>query len=382
MAAWPGRQEGVSELLMALELGDSRIEQLEHRIHELERQLHEQQAVHEQLVAYAEDLNRTYLELRLRLQQMTDLSGLATRVARARSLESCARICLDGLNVIFPSVLGGVYLENRRGTLQSVVVSAENDQADAQRQIEQTARAAAASDSAVVQQGTSEEPGLYLVGVPLTARGKTYGALVAGRPEQRFSEFDIHVVELLANSAAVAMSNTRLYQETRRLAITDPTTGIFKSRYFRATLAQEINKARRLRYPLALIIADVDNFKQFNDTFGHPKGNIALQLVARSIVKCLRQTDTVARYGGEEFSVILPGCDRSALGEVAEKIRRTVNAVPLRVGDARAPAHITISVGGAWQHPDEVDAATLLTRADQALYAAKAAGRDCVHIWS
>jgi diguanylate cyclase (GGDEF)-like protein len=367
---------------MALEVTGGKIKQLERQVHELEQQLREQQAVHNQLVAYAEDLNRTYLELRLRLQQMTALSALATRVARARTLESCARTCLDGLSEIFPQVRSGVFLDDRRGQLQSIAVSSDLDDQRTGAHLEGAALAASAEEEVVTQQQLLGDAPFYTVGVPLVARGKAHGALVAGRAQQHFTEFDIHVIELLGNSAAVAISNIRLYQETRRLAITDPTTGIFNARYFRSTLAQEINKARRLQYPLALIMADIDHFKQFNDTYGHPKGNVALQMVARTIVKCLRQTDTVARYGGEEFSIILPGCDRSALIEVAEKIRLAVDDVTVRVQGAGEPARVTISVGGAWQDPDEVDANILLSRADQALYSAKAAGRDRAVIWS
>src|SRR5439155_21405793 len=148
-----------------------------------------------------------------------------------------------------------------------------------------------------------------------------------------------------------------------------------------APLTQEVQKARRFRYPMALIMVDIDHFKLFNDTYGHPKGNIALQMIARSLVKRLRQTDTVARYGGEEFAAILPGCDRSSLAQVAEKIRRSVAAMPIRVGTAAPPVRLTISVGAAWQEATELDSATLLATADRALYAAKDEGRDRVGIW-
>src|SRR5439155_5105629 len=138
-----------------------------------------------------------------------------------------------------------------------------------------------------------------------------------------------------------------------------------------APLTQEVQKARRFRYPMALIMVDIDHFKLFNDTYGHPKGNIALQMIARSLVKRLRQTDTVARYGGEEFAAILPGCDRSALAQVAEKIRRSIAALPIRIDAAAPPVKLTISVGGAWQDVAELDPNRLITTADRALYAAK-----------
>ncbi len=310
------------------------------RMQLLEEQIRDLQAVHTQLVTYAEDLNRTYLELRLRLQQMTVLSAIATRLVRARSVDGGTdELAAD------PSVYDAA-AQAGRASLQPVI------HAD----------------------GTGSEP-VNIVSIGLEARGRTFGALVAARAEP-FSEHDLHVVELLAHGVAVAVENARLYQETRRLAITDPTTGIFNFRQFRSTFAQEIQKAKRLRYPIGLLMIDIDHFKDFNDRHGHPKGNIALKAVARAIVHGLRQTDTVARYGGEEFSVILPGCDHEALWTVAEKIRESVARAPIRLGNGTPVAHVTISLGGAWQDPAAADAASLLLLADEALYRAKEKGRN------
>ncbi len=345
------------------------------RIHLLEEQIRDLQAVHTQLVTYAEDLNRTYLELRLRLQQMTVLSAIATRLVRARSIDGAARTSLDGLSSLFPRVHGRIYIEDRRGAIKLLAERGSDGLGADSSVYDAAARAGRASLQPVIHtNGTGPEPA-NIVSIGLEARGRTFGALVVARTEA-FSEHDLHVLELLAHGVAVAVENARLYQETRRLAITDPTTGIFNFRQFRSTLAQEIQKAKRLHYPIGLLMIDIDHFKDFNDLHGHPKGNIALKAVARAIVHGLRQTDTVARYGGEEFAVILPGCDHEALWAVAEKIRDCVARAPIRLGNGSPAPHVTVSVGGAWQDPAGADAAGLLSLADDALYRAKEKGRN------
>lgn len=350
------------------------------RVRLLEEQIRELQLVHTQLVTYAEDLNRTYLELRLRLQQMTVLSAVATQLVRARSVDGAARTGLDGLGSLFPRATGRVYIEDRRGALK-VAAERGNENFTALSQIlDEAAEAGRVSPKPVNRVDERGEGPLNIVSVGLEARGRAFGTLVVARATEEFSEHDIHVVELLGHGVAVAIENARLYQETRRLAITDPTTGISNFRYFRTTLTQEIQKARRLRYPIALLMIDIDHFKEFNDEHGHPKGNVALRTVARAIVNSLRQTDTVARYGGEEFAVILPGCDPEALGPVAEKIRGSVAKAPIRIARGQAPAHVTISIGAAWQASTDADAGGLLAIADTALYQAKALGRNRAHV--
>jgi diguanylate cyclase (GGDEF)-like protein len=350
------------------------------RVHLLEEQIRELQQVHTQLVSYAEDLNRTYLELRLRLQQMTVLSAVATHLVRAHSLDIAARTSLDGLSALFPGAAGRVYVEDKRGGLKLVAERSDDDLASISTALDEAADASRASLQTDIRAVDGVDRKVVSVG--LEARGRAFGSLVVVRTTEDFSEHDLHVVELLGHGLAVAIENARLYQETRRLAITDPTTGISNFRHFRTTLAQEIQKARRLRYPIALLMVDIDHFKDFNDLHGHPKGNVALRRVARAIVKGLRQTDTVARYGGEEFAVILPGCDHDALGPVAEKIRESVARCPIRIAPGQPPAHVTISIGAAWQSPPDADAAGLLSIADSALYQAKALGRNRAYVAS
>ncbi len=346
------------------------------RIQALEEQIRQLQAVHSQLVAYAEDLNRTYHELRLRLQQMTALSDVATRLAVARTVDSASRICLDAVETLFNGTEGRVYLEKRGGKLEAVAERTDRISGALAELCDASAYAALTAESVVHCRHDVADVEVDLIGVGLAARGKTFGSLVALSTQGKYNEDDAHVIELLGHNTAAAISNIRLYEHTRRLAMTDSVTKLYNPRHFQLSLSQEIQKARRFKYPIAVIMADIDHFKAFNDTYGHLKGNIALRTVARAIGQSLRQTDTVARYGGEEFVAILPGCDRAALAQVAEKVRESVARAPIRIAAKQPPAHVTISVGGAWQDTDHAEANTLLAEADAALYMAKALGRD------
>ena len=133
---------------------------------------------------------------------------------------------------------------------------------------------------------------------------------------------------MLAATAAVALQNAHLYQETQRLATTDALTGLSNYRHFHELLALEVQRARRMGYAVGLLIMDLDHFKQINDRHGHPAGDRALQRVGELLRKRLRRTDVVGRVGGEEFAAILPGDDLAQVALVAEKLRHAVEELP------------------------------------------------------
>ena len=158
----------------------------------------------------------------------------------------------------------------------------------------------------------------------------------------------------------------------RALAATDGLTGIRNRAAFNDRLTEEYERAARFGRPLSLLLMDVDHFKMFNDTFGHPAGDDVLKTVARTLVTTARITDFVARYGGEEFVLILPDTDIAGAMVVAERCRRAIAAVSWR---ERA---VTISVGVSTRTGDTAEATDLVKQADEALYRSKAAGRNRV----
>jgi diguanylate cyclase (GGDEF)-like protein len=180
----------------------------------------------------------------------------------------------------------------------------------------------------------------------------------------------------------VALQNAHLYQETQRLATTDPLTGLSNYRHFHDLLNLEVQRARRMGYPVGLIIMDLDHFKQVNDRHGHPTGDLALARVSVELRSRLRRTDVLGRLGGEEFGAILPGATLHEVEIVAEKVRHAVETLPpLRGGMTAALTPVTLSVGGASLAANVVDAELLVSCADRALYEAKRNGRNQVRLW-
>jgi diguanylate cyclase (GGDEF)-like protein len=219
----------------------------------------------------------------------------------------------------------------------------------------------------------SLDPWRVELSVPLVARGRSVGVLkvVLSAP---VCQGDVEILERLGATAAVALQNAQLFQETQRLATTDPLTGLNNYRQFHALLDLEIQRARRMRYAVGMLSIDLDHFKLVNDHHGHPAGDRALQRVAELLRRRLRRTDILARVGGEEFGVILPGDDLAAVAVVAENLREAVEGLP------QTEARLTLSIGGASLSPEALDKQTLIDCADQALYDAKRNGRNQVRL--
>ncbi|CAB3748186.1 diguanylate cyclase [Burkholderia sp. MSh2] len=170
------------------------------------------------------------------------------------------------------------------------------------------------------------------------------------------------------------IAESKLY----RLAHTDALTGLDNRGTFDTVLAKETQRAARNGRPLSVLFVDVDHFKAFNDDYGHPAGDDVLRRVAQSASRCLRRdSDHVARYGGEEFVVTLPDTDAKGAAIVAEAIRRAIAG--LAIDHAKSPyRRVTVSIGRATDADGRMSAATLVRRADEALYRAKTGGRNRV----
>ncbi|MDG4598209.1 MAG: diguanylate cyclase [Candidatus Contendobacter sp.] len=169
----------------------------------------------------------------------------------------------------------------------------------------------------------------------------------------------------------------RLEQELERLSRVDSLTGAMARRAFDQRLAEEIERARRLDHPLTLLIADLDHFKQVNDTRGHHAGDMALRGFVAVCRQEFRKYDLVGRLGGEEFALLLPDTGLGVALVAAERLRAAVARSPIDPGVPGQIFHITASIGVTQLRPAD-DTATFIQRADQALYAAKAAGRNSV----
>ena len=210
-----------------------------------------------------------------------------------------------------------------------------------------------------------------LIMVPLSTEGIAIGALVVEHDQRRGSRVErriVTTVERFASYGAVALRNAWLLDEVRRVAVTDPLTGLANRLRFQEALDTEIERAARSRGNLALAMLDLDKFKALNDSRGHQAGDEALRQAAAAIADTCRSYDTAARYGGEEFAVILPGSDPDDALAIAERLRV---AVAERSG-------VTVSVGIGVFPLDAASSDALVAAADTALYASKRNGRDQV----
>ncbi|MHB8418504.1 MAG: GGDEF domain-containing protein [Myxococcales bacterium] len=219
--------------------------------------------------------------------------------------------------------------------------------------------------------------------VPLKYKGKVVGVLNFSRKGvDAFRPEEVELLQSVANQAALAIMNARLFQETVELSLTDPLTGTANRRHLFDRLELEVTRAQRFGNDLSLVMIDIDHFKLYNDRNGHPAGDEVLKGVAAALERTVRKVDTVARYGGEEFSVILPQIRREEALAVAEKLRRSVEAADFPNAAVLPGGRVTISVGLAHFPSDAQDQTQLLARADAALYAAKNGGRNRVYAYA
>lgn len=220
----------------------------------------------------------------------------------------------------------------------------------------------------------------FLTSVPLVFDREITGILFLADRGERASSFNFDFAALLSlvgNHISMILDKIRLFQETKRLSITDGLTGLYNSRYFYKQLEIEIARSNRYGSSFSLILFDIDRFKLLNDTYGHQAGDDVLLELGRILRAESRETDIVVRYGGEEFIIILPNTPEEDTINLADRIRVAVkDHIFLR--DTKGGLSITLS-GGIASYPRNAGTSkTLLNAADIALYSAKAAGKNRV----
>jgi diguanylate cyclase (GGDEF)-like protein len=232
------------------------------------------------------------------------------------------------------------------------------------------------SDRIFVARRPERERGSLLC-VPMIHQEEILGVLNFQRPQRdAFTSEEIEVLSAVADQAALAVKNARLHEETVALAITDPLTGIPNRRHLFSQLEMEVARANRFGNQVSTLMLDIDHFKSFNDAAGHQAGDAVLRQVAALMKGMIRKVDTIGRYGGEEFLLILPLVTKVEAVEVAEKLRRAVEATVFE--PPRNGHRITVSVGVANLPVDATTQEKLVDCADAALYASKRAGRNRV----
>lgn len=217
-----------------------------------------------------------------------------------------------------------------------------------------------------------------------TARFRRQADLLKEKIAERTEELRSTVDQLRDAQSSLVEKNEELENANVRLehlSLVDDLTGVFNRRYFQRALTDEWNRARRRGHPLALVLLDLDHFKELNDRHGHPAGDECLREVGSFLGRTIRRAgDVVARYGGEEFAILLPTADAAQATRVAEMLRTGIEmlGMPYDTGDGR---HMTTSCGVAVMTPGEdLSMDALVDEADRAMYVAKNSGRNCVRV--
>jgi len=223
----------------------------------------------------------------------------------------------------------------------------------------------------------------HFVTVPLKAKDKTIGVILVDNifSKKPITKDDIRILTMFANQAGLAIENSHLYEKTVMRSHSDSLTGLINHGRFQYLLSKELKNASQAKKPLSLLMGDIDNFKNFNDTLGHPAGDKVLLNIARILKRTCRTGDIVARYGGEEFAIVLSDTTKEFAWGLAERLRQAIEKFDFPGEKVQPNKNLTISLGLASFPEDAKNKESLIAHADNALYQAKAAekNRTCIY---
>jgi diguanylate cyclase (GGDEF)-like protein len=225
------------------------------------------------------------------------------------------------------------------------------------------------------------------ISYPLLVGGRKVGVLnmtdKAGGGS--YDDLDLNLLDMLAPQMALALDRAEWHQKATQfqlLSITDALTGLLNRRYLEERLGEELERSKRHRFPVSFLMLDIDNFKEYNDRFGHQAGDIALEMTAQCLKTALRTADVAARYGGEEFSVLLPQTSLPEAHIIAERIRHRVEHTPFPHREKNAGGAVTVSIGISSFGPRVDTPESIIGAADQALYHAKSRGKNRIEAYA
>lgn len=244
-----------------------------------------------------------------------------------------------------------------------------------------------ASDPRIRQQSKPRYKTPSFVSVPLKVKNRTIGVInladkITG---EVFLEEDLQLLQAVASYVSIAIERSELYEKTeelKKISITDSLTGLLNRRYFQERLTEEIERSRRHGIPVCLMMIDIDNFKNFNDTYGHPGGDDILKLLSQALRNYIRAIDVAARYGGEEFTIILPQTNKQDAGIIADRLCKEIGKKETLQKKFTDTGSLTVSIGLAAFPNDAESIEELIRNADRALYQAKLQGKNRVVIFS
>ncbi|MFH1305439.1 MAG: sensor domain-containing diguanylate cyclase, partial [Candidatus Omnitrophota bacterium] len=223
----------------------------------------------------------------------------------------------------------------------------------------------------------AKDDAVSLIVKPLVIDNNVLGLVrVDSLSESAFGQHELRILDIIGELAAVALENARLYRQTEELAIKDGLTGLYVHRYFRERLGEEVKRALHSKSFFAFLMLDIDDFKKFNDKYGHISGDAVLKNVGHVLKTMASAGDVVARYGGEEFAFLVINCDRKKAVALAEDIRLKIQNSPIVL--RREKCSVTVSIGVAVFPEDANDENGIISQADRQLYLAKEKGKNTV----
>jgi diguanylate cyclase (GGDEF)-like protein len=282
----------------------------------------------------------------LTIEASEDVGNNEVQVMQSMALQECTGLCLAIVNYVYHSgkdvILGNAMQEGPF-----------------------------TSDPYIMRTGCKS-----IICSPILNKGRLSGILYMENnlTTNAFTPDRMEMLRILSSQVSISIENARLFG----LATTDGLTKLYVHRYFKLLLDKEMQRSRRHNKQFSLIMMDIDDFKFFNDTYGHQLGDKVLRIVARTIKKISRVDDVLARYGGEEFVMILPETDAPQAMIAAEKIRAIVESLEIMHGEERL--HVTISLGVTAYPLYAGENEQLIRLADAALYTSKHKGKNCVSL--
>jgi len=330
-------------------------------------------------------------KLESKIRQSESLLDLGQDLASSLNLEETMRIIIRGMETMFNYQSGALFLvrETKSGPnfvpmkyitpYEKIFENYQlsyNETDNIMGWVSHHKKSLLLVDTQETKLQTILEKELSVMVVPLIVESAVIGAIYLGHSKPNF--FNEEALELLRNVAylsAMTIKNAELYEKTFTKAITDGLTGLYTHRYFQERLTEEIKYASRYGKKLALVMIDLDHFKQYNDTLGHPEGDKILKEFASLLKAYTRDSDIVCRIGGDEFTVLLKQVDKKNAIQKAEAIRQAV-----RSRFYERPVQVTSSIGLACFPDDSTTKKDLVKSADEALYKSKKLGRNRVSV--
>jgi len=195
---------------------------------------------------------------------------------------------------------------------------------------------------------------------------------------KKFTLKDLNLLRMISVPISLMIENTELFNKTKILSITDSLTQLYNRRHFEKVFSEILTKSHANYKPISVAMCDVDYFKHYNDTNGHPAGDYVLKTIADILKKGVKGSDIIGRYGGEEFIIVFPDTTKENAVKICEKLRKTVKEFKFFNEESQPNKDLTISFGVASFPEDGITYEELIKKADMALYKAKELGRDRV----